>query len=145
MTVTSNNANIPMQSLVSTVPYLVGASTRIYNVSAVCVNTTTGYAFPGADTANFKYVGLANAEANNTNGSAGDQAVPVIPPREGFQFIQFYATSPLQSWVGNKAYLISSDTVGITSSNSVLVGRIVAIITSGTSGMVLVDTMDRSA
>ena len=53
--------------------YPVAADTVIYGGGMVALNTS-GYAVPGADTANFKFVGVAVDRADNTGGDAGEMS-----------------------------------------------------------------------
>ena len=54
----------------------VAASTLIYQGSLVCVDAA-GNAVNGADTASYKFVGIANRRADNSSGSAGAISVEV--------------------------------------------------------------------
>jgi hypothetical protein len=51
--------------------YLVAATTKIYEGSLVAINSS-GYAVPASANNTLKVVGVAQAQADNTSGSAGD-------------------------------------------------------------------------
>lgn len=51
--------------------FAVAANTTIYEGGMVCVNAS-GYLVPAADTANFRFIGVANETVDNSTGSNGD-------------------------------------------------------------------------
>ncbi len=70
----------------------VGAGETIYAGCMVCVDLT-GYAVPGADTGNFKFAGVAEAQADNSDGADGDIEV-VVRRRGRFLFTYDGYTGP---------------------------------------------------
>ena len=75
MTALSADRNTERQDRVQQ-EYPVAASTTIYAGSMVCMNAT-GYAIPAEDTAGLQLVGVAEEQADNSSGSAGDINVKV--------------------------------------------------------------------
>ncbi|MFA6690750.1 MAG: hypothetical protein WCR98_02090 [Saccharofermentanales bacterium] len=77
----------------------------IYAGSLVCVNSS-GYAVPAGNTSNYKFVGVARHQADNSGGDSGDINVEVW--REGV--FDFAATSIAQSNVGDDMYIVDDQT-----------------------------------
>jgi predicted RecA/RadA family phage recombinase len=99
----------------------VAASTTIYAGSAVCLNSS-GYLVPAADTSGNVYAGEAISFINNSAGSAG--AMTCACRLSGVaQFV--FAGTATQATVGAKVYVSDSQSVNTTTTNSVLVGRVV--------------------
>lgn len=84
--------------------YAVYQSTEIFAGSLVCVNSG-GYAVPAADTAGYRFVGVALEHVNNT-GSSGAKTVRVR--RTGA--FEFDATSISQGDVGSDMYVVDDET-----------------------------------
>jgi len=109
-------------SLGDTLALPVKASTTIYAGALVCVDST-GYAVPAGDTAGHSFVGVATAQADNANGSAGD--VSVIVRRKG-RYMLDYAGTATQADVGAKVYVADDQTIDLIAdtTNDILVGII---------------------
>jgi hypothetical protein len=102
--------------------YPVGADAVIYLGSIVCIDSTDGYAYPGADTANFLFVGIAEESVDATGLSDGDISVKVR--RVGIHHLA--ATGLAITDVGTLYYVLDDQTVAVvgTTTNDVLVGRL---------------------
>lgn len=113
--------------------YPAADNVHIYEGALVCVNTS-GYALPGADTAGYKFVGVAWEECDNTltGHAAGGKNVLVDQGR-----FLLPATSITLPMVGSKMYLVDDATIddiaGVT--NKVEVGVLDEYV-SATSGWV---------
>jgi hypothetical protein len=134
-------ADFPLASL----SVAVAAATTINQYTHVCFNAS-GYAVPGADTSGLIYAGMSITQANNNPGAAGAINVQIATPNVR-PYKQFNATSPVQSWVGARVFLLDDNFAGITSTNHVCCGTCVAI--GGTAnlptGTIMVDTSARFA
>ncbi len=109
----------------------VAASTKIYAGSLVMVDAN-GYAVPGADTANCKFIGVALQQVDNSSGGNGDKQVVVR--RQGV--FDFKGSSLTQAMVGSPMYLVDDETFAPASvtTNDIPCGRLVQYI-SGTRGL----------
>lgn len=103
----------------------VAASTHIFLMGVVCFNAS-GYAVPAADTANFKVAGLALQEANNSAGANGAMRVRLQKNVR----VPMKITGATQADVGKTAYLVDDETVALTTTNSVVAGKIDEFISS---------------
>lgn len=133
----SANAEIPRMTgeLKS---YLVADNVHIYKGAMVCVEPTYGYALPGADTASYRFVGIAAEECDNTltGHAAGGKSVRVWHKGE----FLLTATSITQVMTGQMMYLVDDATVDdVTVTNFVPVGILVEYV-SATSGWVRLDS-----
>ena len=127
---------ITEQKLVNFKAYPIAASTKIYAGSLACLNTS-GYAGPCADTVGFIVVGIADAQADNSSGAAGDLWVKAVAPIVA----RLNATSITQAMLGRKVYVVDDNTIDEefqNLTNSVLAGVLVEFI-SATEGWVLID------
>lgn len=96
------------------------AAVKVYAGALLMINAA-GYATNAADTTGCVLAGSAIDTVDNSGGSAGALSVRVY--RKGvFQFVTSGAT---QATVGQKVYASDNQTVATSTSNSVLVGRIV--------------------
>ena len=104
----------------------VAASTTIYKGALVCINAS-GYAVPAADTASFKFVGWAVAQADNSSGSAAD--IDVVVQTEGV--IELAGSGFALTSVGSKVYVSDDQTVALSGvTNDVEVGKVVEYISA---------------
>ncbi len=114
------------------IDYPVAADTIIFAGSLVCVNSN-GYAVPAADTAGYKFIGIAMAQADNKGGGNGDKKVRVR--RSGV--FEFDAGSITQAMVGEAMYVVDDhtfdDAAGAT--NDIKVGVLVKYV-SATTGWI---------
>lgn len=115
------------------VAYPVAASTKIYAGSQVCINTS-GYAVPAADTAGYKFVGVAQEYVDNSAGANGDLTVRVR--RKGS--FEFAGAGFTVTDVDKVCFASDDQTVALSTTNSVVVGRIAEVL-SATSVMVDVE------
>jgi hypothetical protein len=117
--------------------YGVEEDAIIYAGTLVCLNPD-GYAVAGADTAGFRFVGMAREAVDNTDGADG--AVNVKCDRKGV--FKLAATGLAASDVGRKVYLVDDQTVGTVEEsavdNNVYVGRLREYV-SATEGWVEID------
>jgi predicted RecA/RadA family phage recombinase len=104
------------------VSYPVAGSTHIYKGSLVCVNSE-GYAVPGADSADYAFVGVAYEETNNTSGSAGDRRVRLLKTGS---FV-YSKEDAGQSDLGKLMYLSDDNTVADSTDHSVPAGIVVEV------------------
>ena len=115
----------------------VAASAKIFAGSIVCYNAT-GYAAPGADTANFKFAGFAEEYVDNSSGADG--ALYVRVRRGVFEIVTSGAAI---TDIGKPVFATDDQTVAKSgTTNGVFVGRIFAFV-SATS--VFVDTREMRA
>lgn len=108
---------------------VAGSGTQIYKGALVCVNAS-GYLVPAADTAGYKFAGIAYENVLNA-GSDGDYSCRVHT--EGV--FELTATSIEQKMVGQLMYVTNDGCVDETSTNYVTVGTLVEYKTN-TSGWV---------
>jgi hypothetical protein len=87
------------------VAYPVKGSTKIFAGTMVCVDAT-GYAIPAADAAGNRFVGVAEAQADNALGSDGD--INVLVWKEGD--FEFAASSITQAMVGAQMHVVDDMT-----------------------------------
>lgn len=111
--------------------YKAGAAKKIYK-GALTVNAASGagngYAEPLTDAANKNYIGVSVDTVDNSSGANGAKEGRVFKTGT-FEFAKASAT---QTDVGKAAYGLDDQTVGLTSTNSILVGYIEEIINSTT-------------
>jgi hypothetical protein len=114
------------------VEFPVAASSKIYAGSLVCVNAG-GYAAPAADTAGYRFVGVAMEQADNSGG--GDGAMILRVRRVGV--FEFDADSITQAMVGNAMYAVDDHTMDDAAgpANDVKVGELVKYV-SATKGWI---------
>jgi len=113
--------------------YPVAASTKIYAGALVALNSS-GYAVPAADTAGYKVVGIASAQADNASGANG--AINVLA--EAPVIARLNATSITQAMVGKAMYVVDDNTVDDTfGTNGIFAGILIEYI-STTSGRFLI-------
>lgn len=127
----------------------VKTGVQIYQGAIVCIDKTTGYALPGADTASLFALGIASNQSPpagaGTAGSSGTYRCQVEPMPD---FVEVNASSAGVTWVGNFVYLADDNTVALHGSvtNDICLGVCVDYIgTSGSASRVIVDTRFRSA
>lgn len=110
----------------------VAANGKIYAGSLVCANTS-GYAVPAADTAGYKFLGVAMEMVDNTGGANGAKKVRVR--RAGV--FEFDALSITQAMVGSSMYVVDDHTIDDASGpvNDIRVGMLVKYV-SDTKGWV---------
>lgn len=110
----------------------VAANGKIYAGSLVCANTN-GYAVPAADTAGYKFLGVAMEQVDNTGGANGAKKVRVR--RTGV--FEFDALSITQAMVGSSMYVVDDHTIDDASGpvNDIRVGMLVKYV-SDTKGWV---------
>lgn len=94
----------------------VAATTKIYGGSLVCINSS-GYATKGAVSTTLKCLGIADAQADNSAGAAGDIKVKV--KRGTFKFANSTSTDQITlADVGASAYIVDDQTVAKTNGGS---------------------------
>lgn len=86
----------------------VAASTTIYKHTLTCHNAT-GWLKPGADTASFKFAGVAHEKCENSSGSNGDKLCRV-KKRGEFEFV-YNGGDATQALVGQEVYIVDDQTV----------------------------------
>lgn len=110
-------------------PYPVATGVKIYAGSLVCLNAS-GYAAPGADTVNFKFIGVAQEQVDNTLG--GNGAKKVLVRRTG-EYL-FKASSISQADVGKIMYLVDDQTCDESNPGQGIVCGVLTEYVSATSG-----------
>lgn len=112
------------------IAYKVAAGVKIFAGSIVCLNTD-GYAAPGADTANFKFLGVAMESADNTGGANG--AITVRVQRKGV--FRFAAAGMAITDIGAAVKISDDQTVAKVTTNSVACGAIAEFISATEVGV----------
>jgi len=110
--------------------YPVAETTTIYKGALVCVNTS-GYLVPAADTAGYRFKGIAYEQVDNSSGSNGDLNCRVHTG----DVHQLACSSITQAMVGQMMYVVDDSAVDDTATNFIAVGRLVQY-DSATSGWV---------
>jgi hypothetical protein len=105
------------------IEYKVAAGAVIYAGSLVCLNSG-GYAEPGADTAGFRFVGVAFEHVDNASG--GNGAATVRLRRKGV--FRFAASGMAVADLGKAVNVADDQTVATETTNSVACGRIAEFI-----------------
>ena len=106
---------------------------------ALVTTNAAGFAINGGDDANTVLAGVADESVDNSAGSAGDKSIKVR--RTGvFTFVAAFTAS--QADVNTLVYISDNQSVDVagTTTNDVLVGRIVEVISTS---KVRVDIRDR--
>lgn len=112
---------------------------NIYEGALVAINAA-GYAVNAGDDASAVVVGVADESVDNSGGSAGDKSIKVR--RSGvFTFVAGWSAA--QADVNTLVYAVDNQTVDLaaTTTNDVLVGRVVEVLSSS---KVRVDIRDRA-
>ncbi|MFZ2448094.1 MAG: capsid cement protein [Syntrophobacteraceae bacterium] len=112
------------------IEYKVAAGAKIYAGSLVCLNTA-GYAAPGADTASFRFIGVAVEHADNSSGENGDITVRVR--RKGV--FRFAASGMAITDIGAAVKVSDDQTVAKSTTNSVACGTIAEFISATMVGV----------
>lgn len=131
---------------VSRVQLPVAAATKI-PYGTLCCFDSAGNIVNGADTSGYTYAGQSDQNIDNSTGAAGDLTVQIIPPTvDQNQYLQIPCTSPDQTWENKLVYLKDNQSVALSASvtNHVVVGRVFSVDATGTSGLVTVDTAQKS-
>lgn len=110
--------------------FKVATNVKIYAGSLVCLNTS-GYAAPGADTASFKFLGVAVEQVDNTGGQNGDKTVRVR--RKGT--FRFAASGMAVTDIGTAVNVSDDQTVAKTTTNSVACGKIAEFVSATEVGV----------
>lgn len=110
--------------------YPVTSGEIIYKGAMVCVDTD-GYLLAAADTAGYKFAGIAYEQKDNSSGL--DAALSCRVYTKGVFLLT--CTSIMQSMVGNLLYVTDDDVVDESSTNDIVAGRLVKYV-SATQGWV---------
>lgn len=109
----------------------VAAATHIYQGAAVAL-TASGYLTNASADPSLRVVGLAEDEADNTNGSAGDLS---IKPRRGAHYFANSSTTDAvtDTDVGRACYVVDNNTVARTSAAGLrpVMGRVLLVDDAG--------------
>lgn len=118
--------------------FLQGAES-IFEGALVAINAA-GYAVNAGDDANAVVVGVADESVDNSGGAAGDTSIKV---RRSGVFTFVAAWSAAQADVNTLVYAVDNQSVDLvgTTTNDVLVGRVVEVLSSS---KVRVDIRDRA-
>lgn len=112
------------------VEYKAAVSAKIYAGSLVCLNAS-GYAAPGADTASFKFVGVAMEHVDNSDGQNGDVTVRVR--RKGV--FRFAASGMAITDIGAAVMVADDQTVAKDTTNDIACGKIAEFISATEVGV----------
>lgn len=104
MAAQTKNIQREIKSRGRSIPLLVAASTHIFAGSLVAV--VGGYAVPAADTAGHKVMGVAEHEADNSDGANGDIEIRVATGVFLFELSAIVAAD-----IGKKALVVDDQTV----------------------------------
>lgn len=107
----------------------VKAATKIFKTALVCIDTTTGYAEPGADAASLKVYGVSQHEYDNSTGGAKEMKAEVFV-NTGHDFAISGATD---ADLDKVVYLVDDNTVTLNASTTtyqIPVGRIMEVKSS---------------
>ena len=104
------------------VSYPVKGGEVIYK-GALVVDKGTGYASPGADGSGYVFLGVAVEKADNSGGSDGDVSVRVYKTGT----FKYSKASAAQTDIGQPMYIHDDQTVGTSSTNSILAGYCVDV------------------
>src|SRR5690554_2437007 len=125
MAVTANQLIVSQdQGSLRSVP--VAASTRIYQGTLVYSVAASGFADDGHATGANSFLGIANGEADNSSGSAGDKKVEVFTHGA----FELQGSGFTQALVGDKIYGVDNFTVTATATNNTLIGRCVEFVSA---------------
>lgn len=118
--------------------FLQGAES-IFEGALVAINAA-GYAVNAGDDANAVVIGVADESVDNSGGAAGDLSIKV---RRSGVFTFVAAWSAAQADVNTLVYAVDNQSVDLaaTTTNDVLVGRVVEVLSSS---KVRVDIRDRA-
>lgn len=105
----------------------VKGSTTIYK-GGLIVDKGTGYAEPGDDGSGYAFLGVAEEAVDNSSGADG--AVSIRVNKTGVY--QYTKASAVQSDLGVAMYIHDDQTVGTSSTNSILAGYCAGIVDSST-------------
>lgn len=119
----------------------VAATTDIFMGSLVMNLSSAGEATPAADTANGQFLGIALERADNNPGAA--EAIDVKVQTRGVYEIATTETATIDD-VGKLVYVVDDNTVAFvgTTTNDVLVGRIVEFISANLVAVKLITIFD---
>jgi hypothetical protein len=106
--------------------YKLAASTKVFAGALVNLAASGGWAKNATDTASEKLVGVADKTADNTSGANGAKKVRVY--KTGV--FRFFGSGFVQGDVGLSVYVSDNQTVAKSTTNSVLVGTIVEVISA---------------
>lgn len=105
----------------------VKGSTTIYK-GALVVDLGTGYASAGDDGSAYTFLGVAAEKADNSSGSDGDIRVRVYKTGT----FQYTKATAVQTDLGVAMYIHDDQTVGTSSTNSILAGYCVDVVDGST-------------
>jgi hypothetical protein len=115
------------------------ASTGVNFPEGTFVCTSSGLAVPAADTTNLIAYGVVALSTSTVSGGAS--TVTVYPfVNNPFQNALF--VSPSTNILNALVYFADNQTVASTTTNSILAGRVLQIVTTGATGIVTIDTAD---
>lgn len=144
MAASTADRNLASTKVVDAIPYGVADNVHVYLFTCTCTDSS-GWLNMAADTSGFVYAGVAYESVDNTvtGHTAGGLTCKVRPPGNTPEdrYLVLDASSPSQSWVGSKVYFTDDHTVALSSTNSILAGRVVQLLSTGSGGKVVVDTL----
>jgi hypothetical protein len=97
----------------------VATAVKIFAGALVAINSD-GYLVPASDTAGLKVIGIAEEAVDNSSGSNGDISAKVL--RCAAKLGNSATSSVTQAKIGSPVYVVDDETVGATSTNSVVAG-----------------------
>lgn len=141
MAATADLYNVIPSRLENAIPYTCGSTTVIYKGTLVGTIVSTGLLAPMQDAVAQVFVGRAS-EGVNQGGITGTTSCRVDASTSD-RYLDIPANTPLQVWVGADAFAVDDTTVALADTTTLdnKVGKIVAIVATGASGKVTVDTL----
>lgn len=129
MAALTKDRNTQIKTRARSISLKVAATTKIYAGALVSVNAT-GYAIPSADTAGTRVIGRAEELADNTAGADGAKTIRV---NKGVHHWNNAGGGPAvdQDDIGKNAMVTDDNTVGESSTNSIVAGVIDEIDADG--------------
>lgn len=115
------------------------AATTLISAGALVALDASGNAVNAADTAALRVIGRAEQTVDNTAGSAGDLTINVA--RGCFLFANSAGQAVTAAYKDKYVYVEDNETVAISSTNFIVAGRVVDVVTAG----VWIDTRGKGA
>lgn len=127
-----NTIQMGQRAVIDELSIGVKATFKCYQGGIVCIDPASGYAKPGAASAGFVTVGMAEKTADNTSGADGAVVVPV---RQGvFKFDNSASADLIAATnVGADCYVVDDHTVALTDALATRprAGRIILVDSDG--------------
>ena len=104
------------------------AAVRIYKGTLVCHNAS-GYLAPGADTANFKFAGVAYEAVDNSAGAAGGKTCRA--EKSGEYLFVYGPGGATQALLGKEVFIVDDSTVtDAATTNNIKCGAVEEVVSA---------------